>query len=66
MASTPIDRGGAGHSAWDRDTVPAVSSLDRYLLGSYGLMYHRDRSRVNISSAEITASVNSGRVLLYR
>jgi hypothetical protein len=63
MASTPIDRGCASHSAWDMDTV---SSLDRYLLCSYGLMYHRDRSRVNISSAELTASVNAGRVLLYR
>jgi hypothetical protein len=38
---------GHRHSAWDSDTV---SSLDRYLLGSYGLRYNRDRSRVNISS----------------
>jgi hypothetical protein len=29
-----------------------VSSLDRYLLGSYGLRYNRDRSRVNISSPQ--------------
>jgi hypothetical protein len=27
-----------------------VSSLERYLLGSYGLRYHRDRSRGNVSS----------------
>jgi hypothetical protein len=60
MASTPIDLGcashvpgtwsqclGHRHSAWVMDTV---SSLDRYLLGSYGLRYNRDRSRVNISS----------------
>jgi hypothetical protein len=32
-----------------------VSSLERYLLGSYGLRYHRDRSRVNVSSMKLKA-----------